>query len=55
MAKKLYNKPQLQIVEVKHTDIITTSQLGVYNNESYSTGFLAPERGGIWYDDENNY
>ena len=53
MKKKLYNTPQLQIVEVKHTDIITTSQMGVYN-ESYSNGFLAPERG-IWNDDENNY
>lgn len=53
MNKKFYNKPQLQIIEVNNTNIITTSNMGVYNNESYPTGFLAPERTTIWDDDYN--
>ena len=53
MATKIYNKPELTFVNIKHTDVITTSNLNVYNEEFDKPGqMLAPGR--IW-DDESNF
>ena len=51
MKKKLYTTPEVQIVTLKHNDIIATSNMNVYN-ESFDNpgGFLAPGR--MWEDDD---
>ena len=44
MAKK-YNSPMLQVVSIKKNDIVTASQLNIYDEEiTNSSGILAPDR-----------
>lgn len=53
MAKKLFDQPILTFVNIKHNDIIVTSNMNVYDETfNNQNEFLAPGR--IW-DEETNF
>ena len=49
MTKKVFAQPELAVVTIKHTDIVTASPMNVYEwddaHDSYET--LAPDRFGM--------